>query len=202
MPTSEGIRVAKTKGLELYLVDFRSEPPVCQISDSNSFDSAPPFLDGSQGYSFDPTIRPATIQFSSTVADEDLERKIDILRKHLLEKKRCEVVITNKDDRSDTEDIQFLLTRILTEVKDIAKLAESPQLEEIRGSVRARVWPCSPEQADESFIPRLEVDESGSNPSLKPDGHERKFRHVRPRLDPKIQNLIKHPKKKLEDMEE
>lgn len=197
MSTSEGIRVAKTKGLDLFLVDFRAEPPVCQISDSKSLDSTPQFLDESQGFSFDPTIRPATIQFSSTVADEDFERKIDILRKHLLEKKRCEVVITNKDDKSDPEDIQFLLTRILTEVKDIAKLAESPVLEEFRGSVRARVWPCSPEQADESFIPRVEVEESGSQPLLEPKGHLRKFRHVRPRVDPKIQNLIKHPRKKL-----
>ena len=202
MSTSEGIRLAKSSGLELFLVDFHKEPPVCMISDIDSVPDAPRSLDYAEGFSFDPTLRPATIQFSSAIADEELERKVGILRKHLLEKKRCEVVVLNKDGRKLQAEVRELLEKILEEVRDIAKLADSTEIEEVHGEVRVRVWPCAPEQVSWSNIPPIEIGEVPDQVPVRltPKGSPRQWRAIRRRLDPKIVDLDKH-KRKMDDDE-
>jgi translation initiation factor IF-3 len=187
MATTEGINLAKSRGLDLVLVDFHVDPPVCQITDSFSFPTHEP-LDFGQGYSFDPALRVSTIRFSSNIDDLEFERKIDILRKHLLEKRRCEVVVYSKSSTETIDQKTNVLKKILREVKELAK---SPDLVgDIQDSseIIIRVWPCNPEQVEPLEASSLSIEPSDSDDHLQSErkGHPRKFRTIRARPDPRL----------------
>ena len=192
MPTTEGVKLAKSKGLDLFLINFHQQPPVCQISDLATAESSlsQAALDDAIGYSFDPTSRPATIQLSSNIADEEFGIKMDILRKHLLQKKRCEVVVLNRQGQSNVEEVQELVEKILAEVNDISKLADTGELVQSEGQLRFKVWPCTPEQINQfSSSPIEVVGASYDEESEQQSGHGRKHRRIRNRIDPKLRNL-------------
>ena len=97
------------------------------------------------GFSFDPTGRVSTIQMSAAIASEEFEMKLDILRKHLGEKRRCELVILNAKSDADIFQIKELVKQVLEEVRDIAKLASD--IESFGNSKYVcKIWPCTPEQ--------------------------------------------------------
>lgn len=195
MPTPAAVQIAKSQGLDLFLIEYDTEPAVCQVTTESQIQRMAPSVNESEGFSFDPTLRPAKIIFSSNVAVEDLERKVDILRKHLLEKKRCEVVIAVKDSVvQDPEETKKLLFKILGEVKDISKPVMSEPVIENGSEFRISVWPCHQEQAQDSGMSRIQIGnmEPLEDHPLPEKGQERKFRKVRSRIDPKIVNLDKH----------
>lgn len=192
MRTPAAIQLAKSQGLELFLINYGSEPPVCQMTNESSLTRDQTEIAETKGFSFDPTLRPATIIFSSNIADQELDRKVDVLRKHLLEKKRCEVHITH--DEQVVEDVdakRVLLGRILSEVEDIAKPLISDTNIDNSSELRVSVWPCNPEQTGGFRSSQLKIGEvnEAEDHQLSLKGHERKFRRVRPTTDPKIANL-------------
>ena len=192
MDKSEGIRVAREKSLDLFLVDFHTEPPVCQISDAESIGIKHHGLDDASGFSFDPTKRPATTQLSAVIAKDDFDRKMGILRNHLLEKARCEVVVINKDRISDAEEMQQVVTEILEAVKDIAKLADEGEMVEVDGVIRLHVWPCNPNQVVPLPVVQLEAYDE-ETVLIEEDRRERRIRN---RIDPKLDPDEKHPRRK------
>lgn len=187
MATTEGIKLAKAKGLDLILVDYHVDPPVCQMKDSSALIAREP-LDLGEGYSFDPALRVATIKFSSSIDDLEFERKVDILRKHLLEKRRCEVVVYSKSSSSTADEKTEILSRILREVQEIAK-SPDPLSDIIdTGEVTIRVWPCNEDQVQplERFALGIEPGESGDHAELERKGNPSKYRVIRPRPDPRL----------------
>jgi translation initiation factor IF-3 len=195
MSTSEGIQLARSRGLDLVLEDFHQDPPLCRITNEIPLDKQESSLRDSKGFAFDPSVRPATIRFSSNIDDLELERKVDILRKHLLEKKRCEIVIIEKGSTDDSQDAGDLLRRILRDVAEIGKSPDSHELERVNNEFRIRIWPCRPDQGEspESVSLRDRKIEHADEVELK--GHPRKFRHIRSRTDPK---LIRHTPKSVD----
>ena len=144
LPTLEAISKAASKKKDLYMIDFDGVA-ICQIASSVSELATKPSLpDESSGYSFDPTSRPATIQMSARIASEEFEMKMDILRKHLLQKKQCVIVLKNQTSVS-LEDIGELVSSILKDVSDIAKLGSELDQDK-NGDVVFKIWPCKPEQ--------------------------------------------------------
>ena len=195
MPTREGISLANVKGLDLVLVDYNTEPPVCQLTKEGVTEESGVTLDDTEGFSFDPTLRPAIIQVSSTIEAAELDRKVDILRKHLLEKKRCEIVVTNRDDRSSAQEIHDLVGKLLVEVQDIAKSPDIYDLEIRDQKLSVRVWPCNAEQTQSADWSLVEIEDGdGSTSALGNKGDPRKFRHIRRRVDPKLFSSSKHSK--------
>jgi len=189
MSTVDGIDLAKAHAMDLQLIDYEQEPVTCVIADDKSlsdlirkFSGSPP---DTTAFSFDPTLRPSTIRFSSLVADDDFERKTDILRNHLLDKRRCIVeIFTNRDLQSSEDDladtIKKLRSRIIDEVRDIAKPVDDSELEASPdGTVRFRLWPCTPDQAGEK--PLMHIDVSKEQQVI-----ERTPRRIRTRSDPKL----------------
>ena len=186
MSTSEGIQLARSRGLDLVLKDFHVDPPVCQITNEiMQGEQQSPLMEG-EGYAFDPSLRPATIRFSSNIDDLELERKVDILRKHLLEKKRCEIVIVEKRVGEDSGEAEELLHRILRDVAEIGKSPDSHELERVNNEYRIRIWPCRPDQVESPDSVSLRDDLIPYQIELERKGHPRKFRNIRPRTDPKL----------------
>ena len=198
MATSEGIQLAKAKGLDLILVDFKSDPPLCQISDDSIQQSPEGQLLDSQGYSFDPTLRPATIRFSAGIDELELERKIDILRKHLLEKRRCEVIVYLKEKQTlEPEKVRDLLVRILRDCQDVSKSPDYVDAGIEAGEVKMHLWPCNSDQTEqlqEDLIEIASQDLHDDEPALPKKGHPRKFRTIRSRVDPRLLIYEKHNK--------
>lgn len=189
MNTPEALALARSKGLDLVLMNFHSEPPVCRIMDhKHAQEAADTSIDESQGFSFDPTSRIMKIQVSSSIAPEELELKIDILRKHLLNKSRCELVIMNKPARAHPGNIRELITRIVGEVCDVGKLPSSIEFNDTQTETTVSVWPCNPDQTE----PPPEIEGVTTDEIMEGDsvGSER---IIRRRVDPKIQKLIRHP---------
>ena len=184
MDRDEGIRIAKSHGLNLILKDMHSEPPVCQITDEIINDSDAELIPEKQGYSFDPTLRVATIRFSATIDDLEFERKVDILRKHLLENRRCEVIVYNKEKPAESDDIRDLFFRIQRDLNELCKSPNGPEVQLIGSEYSLRLWPCRPDQTDDLRTPILPEDEGSE--MLPPKGHPRKFRKIRPRTDPHL----------------
>lgn len=186
MDTSEGIQLARSRGLDLVLEDFHQDPPVCRITNQIPLEKQESSLPDTQGFAFDPSLRPAIIRFSSNIDHLELERKVDVLRKHLLEKKRCEIVIIDKGSSGDSQDSGDLLRRILRDVAEIGKSPDMHELECVNNEFRIRIWPCRPDQGEspDSVSLREREIESADEERLK--GHPRKFRHIRPRTDPKL----------------
>jgi translation initiation factor IF-3 len=184
MDREEGIRIAKSQGLNLILKDMHSEPPVCQITDDIINDPDSELIPEKQGYSFDPTLRVATIRFSSTIDDLELDRKVDILRKHLLENRRCEVIVYNKEIPVEAEEIRDLFLRIQRDVNELCKSPDGSQVQQIGGEYSLRLWPCRPDQTDQ--VMNLILPEDEAPEALPPKGHPRKFRKIRPRTDPHL----------------
>jgi translation initiation factor IF-3 len=194
MSTSEGIEIAKSKGLDLVLVEFESDPPVCHIGDSVPQKDEIK-LDPNAGYSFDPTLRLATIRFSVCIDELEMERKIDILRKHLLEKRRCEVVVFFKENQArDREALQEVFVKILKECQDIAKSPDSGELLLEANESKIRLWPCNPDQTEPLFSQQFTIqsEEIPEELRLEEKGHPRKFRYVRARIDPRLIIRDKH----------
>jgi translation initiation factor IF-3 len=189
MSTAEGIGLAKLHGMDLQLIDYDNEPVTCVIADDKSLSelagkhSTPD--DYSSGFSFDPTLRPSTIRFSSQVADEDFERKIDILRNHLLDKRRCNVeIFTRNDLEVDEEATQRLTAKILDDIRDIAKLADDSGLDqESSRYIRFKIWPCNSEQTTETPLFQLP---NGDQSEQETELDSSRPRRVRIRLDPKL----------------
>ena len=197
MPTPAAVQVAKSQGMDLLLIECESEPPLCQITKESLLEKkkTQPMRGGTEGYSFDPTLRPATVIFSSSIAVEDMERKIDILRKHLLEKKRCEIIISSDINTVDAhENINTLVHQILGEVKDIAKPAPNDTMHQNVSEFRIKLWPCNEDQTAEFQYPQINDTETrtGGSQKMRLKGHARRFRQVRARIDPKILDLEKH----------
>jgi translation initiation factor IF-3 len=188
MNTPEALVLARSKGLDLVLMDFHSDPPVCRIMDHKHVQEADTPIDESHGFSFDPTKRIMKIQISSSIAPEELEMKIDILRKHLLSKSRCELEIVNKQGRPHATAIQQLITRIVSEVCDVGKLASSIEFNDTQTEFTANVWPCNPDQTE----PPPES-EGITTDGMIEGGSVGSERRIRRRVDPKIQKLIRHP---------
>ena len=195
MSTSDGIELARSQGLNLNLIQFDVDPPMCVISDDDFISNLSRKLTsqlykGSEDFSFDPTARPSTIQISVNIADEEYERKIDLLRKHLLDRRRCRLVL-NESERGDHSGDRFrqMAERVLGDVRDIAKPADSP--EDMNELLSARplilnIWPCDPEQTQSNTaLPQLEESESSNllNWDEDLDNHERS---IRPRIDPRL----------------
>jgi translation initiation factor IF-3 len=196
MPTSEGVKIAKSQGLDLVLVDFDSDPPVCHIGDSIQ-SSNKSQLDDREGYSYDPTLRPATIRFSASIDELEMERKIDILRKHLLEKRRCEVVVHLKENQTaEQEQIESVVVKILRDCQDIAKSPDYGNISLESSEIKIRVWPCNPDQTVPLMTEQVAIDSTASPEDLHLErkGHPRKFRGVRARIDPRLQIRDKHTK--------
>ena len=195
MSTSDGIELAKSQGLNLNLIRYDVEPPTCVISDDDFISDLSHRMTSSgdnkdQDFSFDPTARPATIQISVNIADEEYERKLDLLRKHLLDRRRCRLVI-NESEKAGYQEQWFrdLAERMLGDVRDVAKPADSP--DDIHDLLSARplvlnVWPCDTEQTDGSLGSFL-ADQTESNNLLHTDEQlEKRGRSVRPRIDPRL----------------
>ncbi len=195
MPTSEGIKLARSRGLNLNLISFDKDPPTCVIANdefittlSQRYDK--PLFNSEEDFSFDPTARPATIQVSLSIADEEYERKIDLLRKHLLDRRRCRVAIIRSDSRQSTiVEVRDLAERILGDIRDVAKLADSPEEVEDRlfvTPVILNIWPCDPEQTSpHTQIPKIEG--KGEQYLLdSDDALEEHERTIRPRVDPRL----------------
>lgn len=202
MPTDQGISLANVKGLDLVLVDYNADPPICQLTKEGMSHPAEANLDETEGFSFDPTLRPASIQLSTSIEAPELERKVDILRKHLLEKRRCELVLNNRDGRSDPSEVHAVMEKILREVEDVAKSPDAHDLSIHHDKLTIRVWPCNPEQVASIDWSRIAIETDASNdqsPTRGQKGNPRKFRHIRRRVDPKILALGKESKSDLEE---
>jgi translation initiation factor IF-3 len=203
MTTSEGIKIAQSRGLDLFLINFESDPPVCQITDSPEILNEST-LDEKKGFSFDPTLRPASIRFSSTIDELEFERKIDILQKHLLEKRRCEVVVYHKSSVREAEEIIEILSRILREVREVAKPAEELKVSANAREFTLKVWPCNPDQLEPASSEQIHIDHdvrSDDSETLEPKGHPRKFRSIRARIDPRLQVREKRSDKSSDNIE-
>ncbi len=188
MSTNDGVKLAKSQGLDLHLIDFDVEPPTCVISDDSfifelarKFDK--PVVDEAESYSFDPTARPATIQFTVNIADEEFERKIDLLRRHLLDRRRCKIVVkASASCESSPQQARAVSQRILDEVRDIGKLADTDFDDAFqRFPVGFKVWPCDPDQTSLNLLPPVhETPALPESTNDLPDVH----RPTRARKDP------------------
>lgn len=202
MNTPEATQLAKSKGMNLFLINFNSKPPVCQIAHQPS--TPPDEGDESataeiSGFSFDPSRREMTIEITTQIAMEALEMKMDILRKHLLQKSRCEIVVLDKYHRSTRKDLSELFSRVVNEVNDIAKPASDINMDHpsVPGEYRLKIWPCSPEQAESLDMGAL-VGKGPPEPTVTHISELNETRVTRRSRDPKIQNRYK-PSKRLGD---
>ena len=161
MSTHQGVQLAKSQGLDLHLIDFDVEPPTCVIANdsfilelSKKYDK--PAVNETESYSFDPTARPATIQFTVNIAEEEFERKVDLLRRHLLDRRRCTLVVRMSESCEATPGhARAIANKILGEVNDVGKLAGSDvELDDAfkQFPVRLRIWPCDPDQTSDSLL--------------------------------------------------
>ena len=190
MSTTEGVRLARSKGLNLNLIEYEKDPPTCVIADDQFIiDLGKKYTTQSiqedESFSFDPTVRSATIQFSINIADEEFERKIDLLRKHLLDRRRCQVVLNDKEmSSSSIDNFEVLSNRILGEVRDIGKLVDA-DVPVQRPPITIRIWPCDPEQTSNERV-KILTDSDGATQGIEGYLMEDKQRPTRGRVDPRI----------------
>ena len=135
MPTSEAIKMAQDRGLDLVEVAPAAQPPVCRMLDYGKFRYIQTKKE-KEGRKTQKINLVREVRFRPRIGDHDLESKKRLVRKLLDEGSKVKLTVMFRGREMAHQDIGLELLRKAAEsFKDDAKLDKSPSLEGRRLSI-------------------------------------------------------------------
>jgi translation initiation factor IF-3 len=129
MTPSEGVSIAKTRGLDLLEVSPTAEPPVCKIADYGKFkyEKKKKTQDAKRKQA---VINVKEVQMRPVIDEHDLNYKTNNIKRFLSDGDKAKVTVNFRGrEIAYVENGHKLIARIMEEVKDIATVESAPKLE-------------------------------------------------------------------------
>jgi translation initiation factor IF-3 len=169
--TTEAIALAQKEKADLVLV--RSNPePACVIGNKavieEQADQEEIFIKTSR-FNLDPCNKVKRIQLSPSVDVKDFERKVSLLRYFLIERHRCEVVLTAPS--------LSVIARVIAELRDVGTPSEHFKEHDLN----IKIWPKSVDSY-ETRIPLAHSSDSSFRPITRDMKREIWMKSSDPRL--------------------
>jgi len=179
--TLEAIQIAKSKNMELLLVDAKVNPPVCKIITLEELESKKIQKVLPTGYKD----KIKQVRISNNISEWDLQRKVEQIKNTLSHRYRCTVLIIFKRTREWNHDFAMaLLKNIYTRIKD---LSGAPPIYQANDAKSEATLQLSPNLAEVKKLEAIRLkDQQRKEGKLVPESSSTSTPNSEP-LDPTVE---------------